>query len=537
MSESDRADKPETLDLLIRGGAVLDGAGSPAAVMDVGVRRGRLVLGEGLRDCAAKEVIDAAGLTVGPGFIDIHGHSEFNALVYPRADSKVLSGVTTEVSGNCGGGAFPLTGELLRRREVEYESLGLRIDWRGAADYFARAEAAPSSVNRIVLIGHGDVRAAVMDYSPALASREQIEQMTHLVAEGMEAGAWGFSSGLIYAPGCFAETGELTALARVAAEHGGYYASHIRGEGRTILDAVDEFMTIVSTSGARGQLSHIKINGPKNWHLFEPLKQRLFRAWEGGLDFLADRYPYTAASTDLLSVLLPASARSGTLEEVLARLSDPASRQRIERYIYASQGADFGQRIMICDVKTDSWQDAAGKRLAEVANQRGGADIDTAFELMIADRGQTTCVNFSQSEDQLRETLTWPFVMIGSDGSIRDGLGPDSGQRCHPRAYGTPARFLGTYVRQLGLLDWPEAVYKMTGLPAKALRLNDRGLIADGLAADVVIFDQANIADLATFDCPAMSPAGIEYVIVNGQVVVRHGRHSETYPGRLLRKR
>jgi len=535
MNSNDRAsDAP--LDLLIRGGWVVDGTAYKATQRDVGVRDGRLVVRPGVGELTAGEVIDAAGLMVAPGFIDIHGHSDFNALMYPRADSKLLSGVTTEVSGNCGYGAFPLLGDVLDRRKSEYEHRGLKIDWQRPDEFFARADASPSSVNRIVLVGHENVRAGVMGYADARADDEQIRQMVELVAEGMKAGAWGLSTGLIYSPGCFADRRELIALARVAVEHGGYYASHIRGEGATVLEAVEEFMAIVSESGGFGQLSHVKVAGQQNWHLFEPLKERLHRAREEGVDFLADRYPYTASSTDLGSMVLPQWAVAGTLDERLARLSDADARRRIEREIAEEKAPDFAKRIMICDVQEPDQRDAMGKRLSEVAAARGTSVVQAAFDLLLGDRMRTTCVCFTMSDEHLEDTLKWPFVMIGSDGSIHDGIGAEHGPRCHPRSYGTPARTLGTYVRERGVLSWPEAVHKLSGLPAQALGLADRGRIADGLAADLVIFDPETVADRARYDCPALPPAGIEYVVVNGQIAARQGEHAGVYPGKLLRR-
>jgi N-acyl-D-amino-acid deacylase len=535
MSHPHTPDPTAPLDLLIHGGTVVDGTGSAAVHANVGIRHGRLVFPVRRPAPPAAQTIDAAGLFVAPGFIDIHSHSDFTALIYPRADSKALAGVTTDVSGNCGYSAFPLTAELQQRRRLEYDHLGLKIDWLEPADYFARAESTPSSVNRILLVGHGNLRAAVLGHADQRATRDQLNDMVKRTEQAFAAGAWGLSSGLIYAPGCFADRDELTALARVAASHGRYYASHIRGEGATVLQAVDEFLAVLHDSGAPGQLSHVKVAGQRNWHLFGALKTRLFQARQTGADFLADRYPYTASSTDLASLLLPDWARAGTVEQILTRLADAATRARIEQEAPARLDPDFANQIMVCHVHHKDWQHAVGKRLAQLAADHKATPLQAALDLILADQAQTTSVSFSMNEQQLQETLTWPFVMIGSDGSIRDGTGPDCPQRCHPRTYGTPARLLGTYVRQLGLLNWSQAIFKMTHLPAQALSLTDRGRIADGLAADLVLFDPQTIEDRATYQHPAMAPAGIEHVIVNGQPVVRHAQHTSQYPGRVLR--
>jgi N-acyl-D-amino-acid deacylase len=524
-------------DLTIRGGELLDASG---------LRRGDLLLSGGRIRRVAPELppavqdLGAAGLAVSPGFIDIHCHSEFSAFVYPRAESKVLAGVTTDVSGNCGASPFPLVGEYRDRRQAEWRHHGLTLDWQSPKEYFARADAALSSINRAMLAGHGAIRAAVVGYSDRPTDAAERRTMRRLLDEALDAGAFGLSSGLIYPPGCYADVEELADLARGVAAAGGYYTSHIRSEGDRLLEAIDEFLEVLRRSGARGQLSHLKASGAANWHKTAEAVRRLRAARAEGLAVTADRYPYLASMTDLDSLLLPNWAVEGGRQEELARLADPATRRRLADDISTRHPeADYFERILIASVSPDGPREAVGKTLAALAREAGRDPIEAAFDLIAATNTQATATYFSMSEENLRDILREPYVAIGSDASLRhmpaDGrIG--AGGLAHPRAYGTPARFLGTYVRDQGLMDWPEGIARLTSLPAQVVGLKDRGRLAEGAWADLVVFSRQEIADRATYDRPWAAPAGIRHVFVNGERVVAAGAHTGATPGRVLRR-
>jgi len=529
-------------DWTIRGGSLLDEGGLRRA--DLALSGGRISRIAPALPPAASD-LGAAGLAVAPGFIDIHCHSEFSAFVYPRADSKVLAGVTTDVSGNCGASPFPLTGEFRRRRQDEWSHYGLTIDWQSAAEYYRRAEAAPSSVNRAMLVGHGALRAAALGYADRPADGRQRRRMRRLLEEALDAGAFGLSSGLLYPPGCYADVEELTDLARACAAGGGYYTSHIRSEGAGLVEAVEEFLEVLRRSGARGQLSHLKAAGADNWPRMDEVLRRLRAARDTGLAVAADRYPYLASMTDLDSMLLPKWAVAGGREEELSRLTDPTTRRRLAEEIRARMPEpDFFDRVRIASVPPGGSQAAVGRTLRELADAAGRDPLDAAFDLLIEHRTQVSSIHFSMSEENLRDIYREPYVAVGSDSGLRGlpaeggpaGGGPTGGGLAHPRAYGTPARFLGTYVRDLGLMDWPEGIRRLTSLPADVVGLKGRGRLAEGAWADLVVFDRDRIADLATYERPAAAPAGIRHVFVCGERVVADGRHTGATPGRVLRR-
>jgi len=483
---------------------------------------------------------DAAGLTLAPGFIDIHCHSDFAAFVYPRAESKVLAGVTTDVSGNCGGSAFPLAGEVLARRRDEWAPRGLTIDWASAAECFARAEAAPSSVNRALLAGHGTIRAAVVGYADRPTTAEERGAMRRHLADALEAGAFGLSSGLIYPPGCYADVAELADLAAVVADAGGFYSSHIRSENDRLLEAIEEFLEVVRRSGVRGQLSHLKASDPANWPKARKAVERLRAARAEGLPVTADRYPYLSSMTSLDAFLLPDWAFEDGREAQLGRLADPSARGRIaEAFRTKHPDEAFFGRITIAAVHPEGPQTAVGKTLRQLGDEAGRDPFEVGLDLLREHEAQVDVTYASMSEDNLRLILAEPYVAVGSDSGLRNlpdpAAGPPRGL-AHPRAYGTPGRFLGTYVRDEGLMDWQEGVRRLTSLPADVLGLAGRGRLEEGAWADLVLFDREAVADRATYAHPWATPAGVHHVVVAGEPVVRDGRHTGATPGRLLRR-
>jgi len=522
----------------IRGGLLPD-AGNRFCRADLRIEDGRIRrIAPELPPAAAD--LDVKGLVVSPGFIDIHCHSEYAAFVYPRAESKVLAGVTTDVSGNCGASPFPLVGEFRERRRAEWRHYGLDIDWESPAGYYARAEAAPSSVNRAMLAGHGAIRAAVVGYAGRPTTAGERRRMRALLEEALEAGAFGLSSGLIYPPGCYADAEELADLARPVAEAGGFYSSHIRSEGDRLLEAIDEFLEVVRRSGVRGQLSHLKASGAANWSKTAEAIRRLRTARREGLAVAADRYPYLASMTDLDSLLLPNWAVEGGRDDEISRLTDPAARRRLADEIRLRHPeADYFDRILIAEAGPGGSHAAVGKTLRQWAAACGRDPIEAAFDLIVEHRTQVAATYFSMSEENLRDILREPYVAIGSDAGLRRV--PAAGEAAagglaHPRAYGTPARFLGTYVRDQGLMDWQEGIRRLTSLPAEIVGLAGRGRLVEGAWADIVVFDPQTIADAATYERPAAQPVGIRHVFVCGEPVVTDGRHTGATPGRVLRR-
>ena len=522
-------------DLVLQGGLLVDGSGAPPRPAHVGIRGGRV---EAVSDSAlpADGVIDASGCVVAPGFVDIHSHSDCYPLISPRAESKIQDGVTTEIVGNCGVSPFPMGGRFLSQEREYFSRMGLEIDWSDIEEYFERAEAAGTAINRGFLVGHGSVRSAVMDYAARAPSDDEFEAMKAHVRRAMDRGALGLSTGLIYTPGCYAEQDEISALCEVVAEYDGFYATHIRSEGEQLESAVDEALSVAQSSGARLQISHLKVAGEVNWGKIEWLKQRLTDAREAGIDFACDRYPYTASSTGLETVL-PEWACQGGIDEELARLEDPDTRQKIRSEIAESRrGADRWQRIVIAYIPVEDLHRFEGKTVQDVADDQGKDPIDAALDMLLAARGQVSVVIFSMAEENLREILSWPFVAIGSDAAFRAPEGPLSGGKPHPRAYGTFARVLGHYVREEGVLSLEQAVHKMTLLPAQRAGLQERGALRPGWHADVVVFDPEQIADAATFEAPHQYSRGIRYVIVNGHVALNNGALSESLHGEILRR-
>lgn len=531
----------QACDIMVRDGLVLDGLGGAAVRLDVAVTGATVRLlrpGEPVR---AGATIDAAGCFVAPGFIDIHGHSDFASLLWPNASSRVAAGVTTECVGNCGYGAFPLAGEVLRRRQAEHAPDGLEIDWCDAEGYFARAQRVGCAINRVFLVGHGNLRGCVVGYGQGRATAPQLARMCEMLDACMAAGCAGLSSGLVYPPGMWADGDELAALAAVAARYDGLYAIHIRDEGDRCLESGEEFLRVLRRSGCRGQWSHVKLAGPANWDKIDALEGMFRAARNEGLNLLADRYPYTASATDLATIVLPGDALAGDLDELLARLAGRTSRRRIEQAVRRAKGDDLDpwlRRVVVTKVGAPALQACVGKNLAQIPALVGAAEpLEAALKLILDDRADTQAIHFSMNVDNLRRIYGWDFVAVGSDSSCRDYFGRDGAERPHPRAYGTPGEFVDLVVRRWKLMDWPEAVRRMTSLPAQALGLAGRGVLRDGAAADIVVFEGDRFAARATYEDPCQVPDGVIATLVNGQIVWHNGRHTGRRPGRLLRPR
>jgi N-acyl-D-amino-acid deacylase len=526
------------LDLKITGGQVIDGTGAPPRRADVGLTGDRITSIGDLAAEPAGRTIEAAGRTVTPGFIDMHSHSDWRLWGNRRAESKIRQGVTTEVVGNCGFSPAPVSDEF--RSEMQgfalYLPPGMDFSWRSVGEYLERYESEGIALNVAHLIGHGTLRLAAMGFARRGPTAREQAAMERMMDEAMGDGACGLSTGLIYAPGSYASTEEIVGIARRAGGRRGFYASHIRGEGATLLDAVAEAIRVGREGGLPAQVSHVKAAGRPNWGRVADALSLIDAARAQGQDVMADVYPYTASSTTLRT-LLPDWVLEGGIDAMLERLSDPADRERIRRELTGGgegllRGLDWSD-IMVA--YSPSRPDAQGRRIAEVAAARKQDPLDAAIELIVAEHGKGYMILFQLDEADLRRALVHPHVMIGSDGSSLAAEGPLAAGKPHPRSYGTFPRVLGRYAREERVLALETAVWKMTGLPARRLGLADRGVLAPGAKADVVVFDAATVADRATYEDPHRYATGIEHVLVNGRVVITDGEHTGALPGRLLR--
>ena len=523
--------------ILIRGGTVLDGTGAEPRKADILVGGERIERIEpGLDETSADRVLDATGLVVAPGFIDIHAHGDLVPLACPEAPGRLRDGVTTEIIGNCGESPFPQNEAMLEERRASEREFGIEVDWSTLDDYARRHDEVCCAINRGSLVGHGNVRRAVMGEADRPPTAAELEAMGREVVAALDAGAFGLSTGLIYAPGMYARQDELEALCRLVARRGRLYASHIRGEGDSVETAVEEFIAIGRATGVRLQLSHVKVAGKKNWGKVDAIIQRLLTARAEGLDMACDRYPYRASATSL-SALFPGWVREGGRDEMLRRLADPASRERIVRELAASRDewADWSD-VVVSHAPAPQFRDAEGRSLQDIAAERGARPPDLACELLAATRGRAGVVIFSMAEENIEKWLRLPFVAIGSDSSCRAAEGPTAKGKPHPRTFGTFARVLARYVRERRVLALPEAIRRMTSLAATRLGLSDRGVLRPGAFADITVFDPDTITDRATYQDPYRYSEGVCHVLVNGAVAMEEGQLTGVRNGRFLRK-
>ena len=523
-------------DVIIRGGLILDGSGALGFKADVGIVDDEIRRVGDLSGCSAEKILDASGLVVAPGFIDIHNHSDLSIFLIPTADNYVLQGVTTLVVGNCGCTPAPITDMNLRHVKDAYKpySESVAIRWRSFGEYMKALDELEKSVNIAPLVGQGTVRTAVLGAEDVKPNEAQLREMKELVEEAMKAGAFGLSTGLIYLPGMFTDTWELVELAKTAAKYGGLYASHIRDEGLRVVDAVLEAISIGVQAGLGVEISHLKASGTSAWGKTSRLLALIEDYAERGFDVSADAYPYTAASTGLAS-LLPSWVREGGTDEMLKRLQNPKVLERIREEFkrYGVMGDRYVEWSRIVVSYSPSHGEAEGRALSKLADDWSLTPLETVAKLLIDDEGVTGMILHVMCEEDVERVVAHPLVAVGSDGYVRRfGEG-----KPHPRNYGAFPRVLAEYVRRRRLLTLPEAVRKMTSLPARKLKLWDRGLIRPGMKADIVVFNPHTVRDTATFEDPHRYPRGIGYVLVNGTVVVEDGRHTGAKPGRVLRKK
>ena len=526
-------------DLVIKNGRIIDGTGNPYYRADIAVSEGKIAaILPYIAEESASRVIDARELTVSPGFIDVHTHDDLYVLRKPDADEKVLQGITTVVAGNCGFSPAPLVKDgraILRSFNGLLgggDAVELFADRTTFGEYLSLLEAGRPGVNIAALVGNVTVRIAVMGYERRAPTPGELDIMKALVAEAMQSGAYGLSSGLIYAPGSYAETAELVELARVVAGYHGIYTTHMRSESEEVLQSIAEAIEIGEKAGLRVQISHFKVSGVKNWGKSEQAIALIAGARQRGQEITADQYPYDAGSTGLFA-LLPPDVLSDGMQVLSQRLQQPDYRHQLSERMTeadARQGmlpeADF-DRILIAS--SPRHPDYEGHTLAEIARQTNQHPLELIFDLVAEEQMAVTMVIFNMHEDDIRRIMQCEFVMMGSDGL------PSLGGRIHPRMSGTAARILGRYTRQQGVLSLEQALRKMTSLPAQTFRLKGKGLLKEGFDADIVIFDPQEILDRATYEAPTTPPAGIQHVIVNGVPAVEAQRVLGARSGKVLR--
>lgn len=526
-------------DLLIKGATIVDGTGAKPWIGDVAIENGRIASLDSSIEADAHRVIPAEGHVVAPGFIDIHCHSDFAIFDNPQSEIKLKQGVTTEVLGNCGDSLAPL--EMDSRALIQAQSDSNTaswehpLDWSTYGEYIRTVEKSGLCINVMGLVGHGTLRLAVMGHSDASPTAQQMSHMKSLLARSLDEGAAGMSTGLIYAPGCFADTAELIELAGVVGRRGGIYSSHIRNEAEEIMASLEETIRIGREGQVPVHVSHLKVAGYKNWHLWEAVVEKLDKARSQGIDITCDVYPYFHSCTTLLALLPPWSLEGG-VTSLISRIKDPQQRSKIISDIkdglpgwenmYHNSG---WEKIVISAVQSTENKAVEGKSIARIAAEQQTDPFSSLFKLIEVENGVVSIISESMNEENMVRFLSLPFAMVGSDGSPSRG-------RPHPRLYGTFPRVIRRIVRELGALSMEDAVHKMSGQTARRLGLKDIGILREGFKADAVLFDPLTFGDTATYDHPRSFPRGLLATIVNGEIVIEGKSHTGAKPGRFYRK-
>ncbi|MBN8713158.1 MAG: D-aminoacylase [Xanthomonadales bacterium] len=527
-------------DTIVRNGHIIDGTGSPWYAADVAIKDGRIAAIGHFAPGQATNVIDAHGMVVAPGFIDMLGQSETSILVDPRLPSKVFQGITTEITGE-GESVAPLNAAIIEQRQPGYDHFHIHPDWRNFQEYFARLRKQGMGINLGTYVGAASVREMVIGYGDRAPTPAELRQMQGLVEDAMRQGAFGLSTALQYPPATYAQTPELVALAQSAARHGGIYATHMRSEGNAEIAALDETFRIGREAGIGVEIFHLKVSGKPNWGTMPKVVARIEAARASGIDVAADAYPYTAWQNNFSS-FIPPWAHDGGDSKLLERLKDPATRARIRKDMQTPSDAwdntwlaiNGPQDILISSVSNPELQKYVGQRVSSIAAEWHTDPLDTVFDFLVRDHAATDVVVFGMQDADVDLALRQPWVSFDTDyhGTAPDGLlGRD---HSHPRAYGTFPRILARYVRERKLLTLPDAIRKFTALPAQRMGLADRGVLKRGMWADLVVFDPDTVHDVATYEDPNRLAMGMRYVLVNGVPVIAGGQLTGALPGQVL---
>lgn len=526
-----RTDFPELFDIVLRGGSVFDGLGNEPVIADVGIIGERVAAIGDLSEAQAGKTLDVTGQYIAPGFIDIHTHSDISVLFTPGMESSLAQGVTSEVVGNCG-----FSVGLAQKKEVfgleqrGLERFGLAIDWNDLSSFLRRVEESGIATNIATLAGHGTLRKRAMGLAPRLPDAAELALMQRDLADALEAGAIGLSSGLEYVPGMYGDVAELTALAKVAKDAGTFYATHLRDEGDTLEESVAEAIAVAEGAGIPLQLSHHKAERPRNWGKVIRTLAMVDAAQARGMDVLLDQYPYTAYQTGLATIALPGWAVGGTPQAMAMNLQNTEIRERVRGEM---GGVDWNAVEMASSPQHPEY---VGRSIAVLSAEADKDPRDFVLDLLSEGEGWISAVHFAISPDDLERVLSDPRVMVGSDAVATSPTGPAVSDRPHPRSYGTFARILGHYVREKGLLTWQEAIRRMTSLPALRLSWTDRGRLTPGSIADIVVFNPATVTDTATFESPHALATGIDYVFVGGALAFEKGISTGLRSGKVIRR-
>jgi len=516
--------------ILLKNGKIIDGTKNPFFYGDILIENEK-IREIGKLDKKADQVIDVEGKVIAPGFIDIHTHSDTVYMLNNLGKSKIEQGVTTEVVGNCGFSVAPALGVAREDLTNSLGKKGIKLSWAGYGEYLDALEKAKPAANLAGLVGHGALRKSVVGNEEREASPEEIKEMKKILEKCLEEGAFGFSSGLLYAPSCYGNAEEFAALGEVTARFGGIYATHMRNESDRLLESVQESAEVGEKTGVAVQVSHHKVGGEKNWGAVKETLAYMQELRQKGLDITCDVYPYIATSTSLSS-LLPSWAHNGGTQRMLENLKDEDFYSRVREELNRNEPERNFKKIMVSYLPEGKIKQFEGDRVSEIAGKLGMHGSDTILYVVMESEAEATMIRFGMCEEDVQEVIKHPLSMVGSDGSA---LTEKEG-RPHPRNFGTFPRVLGYYAREQGTISLEEAVYKMSGMPAWRLGLWDRGILRKGFAADITVFDPEIVVDGSTFTNPFQSPKGIEFVLVNGEFVLKDGAQQDLFPGKILRR-
>ena len=536
-------------DIIIKNGNVIDGTGNPGFTIDIGIKDGKIVkLGNFSNEIQSGKTIDAKGLVVSPGFIDIHSHSDYTIPFDPFVISTIHQGITTLVVGMCGASLAPVNPERQELFDKEFSLSAppgekYNVTWKLFSEYMNEMDKLGCSSNVVHVMGFGMIRLAAMGYENRKPTKDEMEKMKNYIRDGMEGGAFGISTGLIYTPQAYADTDEVVELTKVVAKYKGLYFSHIRNEGHKVIEAIEEVINIIEQSGCvGGQIAHHKVSGKANWGKSKETLKLIEETNARGISITCDQYPYNRGATSLIT-LLPPWTHEGGIEKLLERLQNPEEREKIKQDIY--DGSNFESFVKnigwacvyISSLETEKWSPYIGQSLTEITKSLGRDDeFEVLCEILIDEEAKGSMTIESMNEDDIKRIMVGKYTMVGTDGSAIPLSGPLSYGKPHPRYFGTFPRILGKYVRNEKVMPLETAIRKMTSFPAQRLGLYDRGLIRENNWADIVVFNPETIIDKATFADPLQLSEGIEYVLVNGQLVVANGQHQKIKPGKILRK-
>ncbi|WP_432663528.1 D-aminoacylase [Wukongibacter baidiensis] len=520
-------------DVIIKNGTIMDGSGGASYKADVGIIKDTIVKIGDLKEYNSVKEIDAEGLMVSPGFIDIHSHSDLGLLMAPFESNKLMQGVTTEVGGHCGYSLYPILKDKrpILQEVVESSNLNIDIDWCTAEDFLNKLEEDGIGANFVPIVGHGVLRMNVMGFEARKATTEEIDRMNELLDKAMEEGAFGLSTGLGYPPGCFADTNELIELSKTISKYKGVYATHLRNQGDELIESVNEAIGIGKLAGVSVDISHLKASKKRNWGKVNEALKLIEDARRDGEKIICDFYPYDAAEGPL-SALFPNWLHEGGVPKLIERLSSEEIREKVKGEMNSDD--DYWSRIIVSDIMSEKNKKLQGKSIKEIAEIRSEDAFEIAVKLLIEEGGAVSTVCKIMSEEDVIQVAKYPYAAVGSDAlALPDNIKDFKG---HPRNFGTFPRFLGRFIREKEVMSFEEGIRRMTSLPAEFLGIGNRGLIEEGKYADIVIFDKDKIIDKNSFENPSLYPIGIEYVIVNGHIQVEKGTLNKIRCGMVIRR-